>query len=149
MQSNRPEVSVRRAGSQNPAETYPSEFVSGNYFETFGIKPFAGRMFTSQDDNEGAAPTAVMSYRAWEQHFGSDPAIVGSAFMIDGKPFTIVGVAPPGFYGDRLREDPPDFYIPDIVRAGDQPEELDPEDRQSALALPYRADETGRCASRG
>ena len=112
MQSNRPEVSVRRAGSQNPAETYPSEFVSGNYFETFGIKSFAGRMFTSQDDNEGAAPTAVMSYRAWEQHFGSDPAIVGSAFMIDGKPFTIVGVAPPGFYGDRLREDPPDFYIP-------------------------------------
>jgi predicted permease len=112
MQANRPQVSVRPAGSQNPAETYPSEFVTGNYFETFGIKAFAGRMFTSQDDKEGAAPTAVITYRAWGQHFGSDPAIVGSTFMIDGKPFTIVGVAPPGFYGDRLREDPPDFYIP-------------------------------------
>ena len=112
MQANQPEVSVRIAGSQNPAETYPGEFVTGNYFETFGIKPFAGRMFTPQDDAEGAAPTAVMSYRAWSQHFGSDPSIIGSSVMIDGKPFTILGIAPPGFYGDRLREDPPDFYIP-------------------------------------
>ena len=112
MQANRPMVSVRRAGSANPAETYPSEFVTGNYFETFGIKAFAGRMFSSQDDREGATPTAVMSYHTWEQHFGSDPAVLGSSFMIDGKPFTIVGVAPPGFYGDRLREDPPDFFIP-------------------------------------
>ncbi len=112
MQSNRPQVSVRRAGSQTVAETYPSEFVSGNYFSTLGIGPFSGRMFTPQDDAEGAPPTVVMSYRAWEQHFGSDPLTVGSAFMIDGKPFTVIGIAPPGFFGDRLREDPPEFYIP-------------------------------------
>ena len=112
MQSHRPQVSVRRAGSEAVAETYPSEFVSGNYFSTFGIRPFSGRMFTPQDDAEGAPPTAVMSYRAWEQHFGSDPSVVGSAFMIDGKPFTVIGIAPAGFFGDRLREDPPEFYIP-------------------------------------
>ena len=111
-QANRPEINVRRSGSQNVAETYPSEFVSGNYFSTFGIRPFAGRLFTSQDDREGAPPTAVMTYRAWQEHFGSDPSVVGSAFMIDGKPFTIVGITPPGFFGDRLREDPPNFYIP-------------------------------------
>ncbi len=112
MQSNQPQATVRRAGSQSPAETFPTEFVSGNYFSTFGISPFNGRMFTPQDDQPGAPPTAVMSYRAWEQHFGSDPSVVGSSFMIDGKPFTVIGVAPPGFFGDRLRQNPPDFFVP-------------------------------------
>ena len=112
MQSNQPQTTIRRAGSETAAETYPTEFVSGNYFATFGIKPFAGRMFTPQDDQSGAPPTAVMSYRAWEQNFASDPSAVGSSFMINGKPFTVIGIAPPGFFGDRLREDPPDFFIP-------------------------------------
>ena len=112
MQANQPEMSVRRAGSESVAETYPSEFVSGNYFSTFGIKPWAGRMFTMRDDAEGAPPTAVMSYRAWEQHFGLDPSVIGSAFMIDGKPFTVIGITPPGFFGASLREDPPEFYLP-------------------------------------
>ncbi len=112
MESNQPEATVRRAGSQSVAETYPTEFVSGNYFSTFGIAPFAGRTFTPQDDQQGAAPTAIMSYRAWQQHFASDPTAVGSSFMIDGKPFTVIGITPPGFFGDRLREDPPDFFIP-------------------------------------
>ncbi len=111
-QANQPEVSVRRAGSSNAAETFHSEFVSGNYFSTFGITPFAGRMLTPQDDTPGSAPVAVMSYRAWQQHYGLDPSVVGAAFMVDGKPFTIAGVAPPGFFGDRLRDDPPDFFIP-------------------------------------
>ncbi len=111
-QANEPRVSVRAGSSGQAAETFPSEFVTGNYFSTFGIQPFAGRMFTPEDDREGAPPTAVMSYRAWQQHYGLDPSVVGSNFMIDGKPFTIIGITPPGFFGDRLREDPPDFYIP-------------------------------------
>src|SRR5579863_653651 len=49
-ESNEPRVSVRRAGSQQPAETFPSEFVSGNYFATFGIQPFLGRMLAPGDD---------------------------------------------------------------------------------------------------
>jgi predicted permease len=112
MQANQPQVSVRRSGSQSPAETLPNEFVSGNYFSTFGIQPFAGRMFTASDDKPGSSPVAVMSYRAWEQHFGSDPSVVGSTFMVDGNSFTVVGIAPPGFFGDRLRENPPEFYVP-------------------------------------
>ena len=111
-QANEPQISVRRGGTQAAAETFPAEFVSGNYFLTFGIQPFTGRMLMPQDDQAGAPPTVVMSYRAWQQHYGLDPTIVGSGVMLDGKPFTVVGVTPPGFFGDRLREDPPDFYIP-------------------------------------
>jgi len=111
-QANEPQISVRRSGSQAAAETFPAEFVSGNYFLTFGIQPFAGRMLTPQDDAAAAAPAVVMSYRAWQQHYGLDPSIIGSSFMVNGRPFTVVGVTPPGFFGDRLRDDPPEFYIP-------------------------------------
>jgi len=111
-QSNRPDLSVRRGGAAGPAETLPGEFVSGNFFSTLGIQPFAGRLFTGDDDRLGAVPTIVLSYRAWQQHFGSDPSVVGSSFMIDGQPFTVAGITPPGFYGARLREDPPEIYIP-------------------------------------
>jgi hypothetical protein len=81
-------------------------------FSTFGVPPFAGRLFTSQDDTPGAPPVVVMSYRAWQEHFGLDSSILGSTVMVDGRPFTMIGIAPPGFYGDRLRADPPDFYFP-------------------------------------
>ncbi len=111
-QGNEPEISVRRAGSQAQAETFPSEFVSGNYFSTFGLRPFVGRLLTPQDDTAGAAPVVVMSYRAWQEHYGLDPSVVGATFMLNGKPFTVAGIAPPGFFGDRLREDPPEFYLP-------------------------------------
>jgi predicted permease len=111
-QANQPDISVRRSGPYDMAETFPSEFVSGNYFSTFGIQPFAGRILTPQDDTIGAAPALVMSYRAWHERYGLDPSIVSSTLMINGKPFTVVGIAPPGFFGDRLRENPPDFYLP-------------------------------------
>src|SRR5271166_1995285 len=111
-EGNEPRISIRRAGSQTAADTFPAEFVSGNYFSTFGIQPFAGRMLTPQDDQPAAPPAVVMSYRAWQQQYGLDPTVVGSSFVVNGKPFTVVGVTPPGFFGDRLREDPPDFYLP-------------------------------------
>ncbi len=60
----------------------------------------------------GAPPVAVMSYRLWQQRYGSDPSVIGSVFDIDEKPFTVVGIAPPGFFGDRLRNNPPDFFLP-------------------------------------
>ncbi len=110
--ANESEFSVRRAGSDAPAETFPGEFVSGNYFSTFGLRPFAGRLLTPQDDAAGAAPVMVMSYRAWQEHYGLDPSVVGGSFMVNGKPFTVAGIAPPGFFGDRLRDDPPEFYLP-------------------------------------
>jgi predicted permease len=111
-QSNRPELSVRRGGSAGPAETFPGEFVSGNFFSTLGILPYAGRLLTVDDDRLGAAPAIVLSYRAWQQHFGIDPSIIGSSFMVDGQAFTVIGITPPAFYGARLGQDPPDVYLP-------------------------------------
>jgi predicted permease len=100
-----------RSGS-GMAEPFKGEFVSGNYFTTFGLNAFAERMLNAQDDRPDASPVAVLTYRAWENHYGLDPSVVGSTVTIDSKPFTIVGIAPPGFFGDRLRENPADLYIP-------------------------------------
>src|SRR5437016_2935774 len=105
-------LSVRRLGVSSFAEPYKGEFVSGNYFSMFRIQAFAGRLLTPLDDSSGALRVAVMSYHTWQQHFGLDPSVVGSTFDINGVPYTISGVTPPGFYGDTLRSDPPDYWLP-------------------------------------
>jgi len=105
-------LGVRRAGSPAPAEPGLGELVSGNYFAMFGIGAYAGRIFTSADDRPGAPPVAVMSYHAWRERYGLDPSVVGASFILAGLPVTIAGVAPPGFFGDTLRSDPPDFWLP-------------------------------------
>ncbi len=107
-----PQFGVRRSGGSEPAQSYPGEFVSGNYFTMFGIKAYAGRAFTASDDRPDAPPVAVMSYRLWQQTYGTDPSVIGSVFDIDDKPFTVVGITPPGFFGDTLRNNPPDFFLP-------------------------------------
>ena len=104
-------IGVRRSGTSQPAQSMRSEYVSGNYFSMFGIGPYAGRVFTSDDDRKGATPVAVISYRAWQQKFGADRALVGSSVSMNGQPFTIIGIAPSGFFGDRL-ENPAAFWIP-------------------------------------
>ena len=104
-------VGVRRPGGSQPAQSMRSEFVSGNYFATFGIGPYAGRVLRPDDDRKGASPVAVITYRAWQQRFGADPSVVGGAFTMNGQPFTVVGIAPPAFFGDRLT-DPAAFWIP-------------------------------------
>ena len=78
----------------------------------FGIRAYAGRVLTAQDDQPGAPPVAVMSYRLWQQKYGSDPSVIGSVFNLNDKPFTVVGITPPGFFGDTLRSTPPDFFLP-------------------------------------
>ncbi len=112
MSANVYQISVRRSGSKAPAEPFTGEFVSGNYFATFGLQPRTGRLLTPQDDRAAAPPALVISYRAWQRHFGLDPAIVGSTVTVNGSPYTVAGVTPPAFYGDRLRADPPDFFLP-------------------------------------
>src|SRR4029077_11661405 len=106
------DLSVRRGGDSAAAQPYKGEFVSGNYFEMFGISAFAGRTLTAKDDIAGAPPAAVISYHTWQTHFASDPSVIGASFVIDTLPYTIVGVAPARFYGDTLRSDPPDFWLP-------------------------------------
>jgi predicted permease len=105
-------IGVKRHGIQEPAKSEAGQFVSGNYFTMFGVHAFAGRTLVSGDDNPGAPPVAVMSYRAWQANYGLDPSVIGGIFNINQKPFTVVGVAPPSFFGDSLREVPPDFFIP-------------------------------------
>jgi predicted permease len=103
---------VQRSGSAEAAHSYPGEFVSGNYFKMFGIGALAGRTLLPRDDQAGAPPVTVMSFRSWQQDYGSDPSVIGSVFNINDKPFTLVGITPPGFFGDTLRSDPPDFFLP-------------------------------------
>jgi predicted permease len=104
------DLNVRRAGSA--AQPYKGEYVSGNYFPMFGIEPFAGRVLGPADDSPGAPPAVVMSYHTWQRRFGSDPSVIGSTVNINGVACTIAGVTPEGFYGDTLRSDPPDFWLP-------------------------------------
>jgi predicted permease len=105
-------IIARREGSQNLARSVMGEFVSGNYFSTFGLVPAAGRLITDADDVAGAPDTAVMSYETWKDDYNKDPAVVGNTFWVNTKPVTVVGVAPEGFYGDRLESTPPNFYLP-------------------------------------
>ena len=110
MQSGQNMMTVRR-GSE-PAKAERSEYVSGNYFSTFGIGAFTGRMLTPADDTTGAAPAVVMNYQTWRSDYGSDPSIVGSTLYVQGQPVTVVGIAPPGFFGDRIRSSPPALWLP-------------------------------------
>jgi putative ABC transport system permease protein len=106
-------LGVRRAGTNQQADTRNGEYVSGNFFRTLGVHAWRGRLFTDADDQEGAAPVAVMSFHAWEEKYGSDPSVVGSTWEINGHPFTIIGVAPPGFGGAKMVAwGMPDIWMP-------------------------------------
>ena len=111
-QAGRYQIGVRRQGSDHASEPFGAEFVSGNAFDTFGISAWMGRLLRASDDVKGAAPVAVISYRTWQQKFGSDPTVVGASFLVNGQPFTVVGISPPGFFGERLTSDPASFWIP-------------------------------------
>ncbi len=105
-------LTVRRAGTQNQAKSAVGTFVSGNYFRVFGLSPAVGRLFVDADDQKGAPVTAVLSYDEWQETYSGDPKIVGSTLYINTKPATIIGVAPKGFYGDRIDTNPPKYYLP-------------------------------------
>jgi predicted permease len=110
MQSGGNMMTVRR-GSE-PAKSERTQYVSGNFFTTFGVGPFGGRVLTDEDDIAGAAPVVVMSYQAWQSDYGGDPSVIGSTFYMQGQPVTVAGIAPPGFFGDRIRSSPPAIWIP-------------------------------------
>src|SRR5579862_1801854 len=87
-------LTVRRAGPQTAAQSAIGEFVSGNYFRTFGLRPRAGRLFTDADDVKGAAVTAVMSYSTWQHEYAGDPSLVGATLYVNTRPVTLIGIAP-------------------------------------------------------
>jgi macrolide transport system ATP-binding/permease protein len=105
-------VTMRREGPGEQPHAVRSEYISGNYFTMLGLAPGSGRLMTASDDHEGVPITAVLSYGAWQRLFAGDPSIVGATVAINTHPLTIIGITPPGFYGDRMGERPPDVYLP-------------------------------------
>lgn len=103
---------VRREGSKDLSKPLQASYVTGNYFTTLGVNALGGRVFSNEDDKPGAPPVVVMSHHAWQAEYGSDPSIVGSVLVVEGHPFTVIGVTPPGFFGETLRADPPALWVP-------------------------------------
>jgi predicted permease len=86
--------------------------VSGSYFSTLGVQSAIGRVFTADDDRvPGEHPVAVASYGYWQRRFGRDVTILNRVVRISGTPITIIGVAPPGFFGEHVGV-APDVWVP-------------------------------------
>jgi putative ABC transport system permease protein len=91
----------------NLSQSGQTEFVdgvwtTGGYFDVLGVRPVLGRMLNASDDTRGGGPegaVAVISYTFWQQRFGGAADVIGRPLTIERIPFTIVGVAPPGFFG--------------------------------------------------
>ncbi len=86
----------------NPSRAFVDE-VSGNYFDVFGIQPYLGRFFHASDERgSNSAPYIVLTYAYWHSHFQNDRGVIGRTVQLNKHPFTIIGVAPPGFHGPVL-----------------------------------------------
>src|SRR5829696_2151745 len=109
---------IARAGAQmnvsygDQTERVRGELVSGNFFEVLGVRPWAGRFFTQDDDRTPSAhPVAVLSYNFWESRFNKDPNLIGKTILINEQSITVLGITPPGFYGVDLSNNP-DVRVP-------------------------------------
>jgi predicted permease len=105
-------MSVRREGAGVASKPLRTEYVTGNYFSTLGVSAYGGRLLTPDDDRPAAPPVVVLSHHAWQLTYGGDPGVVGSKLVVEGHPFTVIGVTAPGFFGETLRGDPPDLWLP-------------------------------------
>ena len=108
-------ITARRGTNDALPRSSRGELVSGNYFQMFGLQPFAGRMILPTDDVDGAPMVAVLSYASWQRDYALDPSVVGSTFVLNTHPVTIIGITPPSFYGDHLDDTPPDFFLPIVM----------------------------------
>ena len=110
VQSGQNSYYVRRGESET--QNLRVEYITGNFFSTLGVNAFLGRPLTAADDVPGAAPAVELSYASWQSDFAADPSVVGSTIFIQTHPFTVAGVAPPGFFGDRVTGRPPAIWVP-------------------------------------
>jgi predicted permease len=115
--SGRDHLEVRWPGTKasGPAERRDGQLVSGNYFSVIGVSALLGRVFEPADNLLNARPAAVISYPYWRRRFHGDPSAIGRSVDLNGTPFTIVGVTPPKFFGERVGQ-PPDFWLPLIFQ---------------------------------
>ena len=101
-----------RIGKDKDTEKITGELVSGTYFDTLGLQPAAGRLIGDDDDRiPGGHPVAVASYAWWQRRLAADPASIGQTVSINSTTYTIVGVAPAGFFGVTVGRSP-DLWIP-------------------------------------
>jgi putative ABC transport system permease protein len=108
-----------------------SELVSGNYFSILGLKPALGRLFVFEDSaSRGASPVVVLNYRYWKQTFASDPSVINQSILINGNPFTIIGVVQPGF-DSVIAGTVPAFFVPITMKAQMTPAWDELENRRS------------------
>jgi predicted permease len=105
-------LSAHRTGDNAGAFPLVASLVSGNYFSFLGVKPLVGRVFSPDDDHEGAAPVAVISYTLWQTKFGGDRHLVGSTVILSGHPVTLIGITAREFHGERNTQSPADLWIP-------------------------------------
>lgn len=109
-----------------------SYLVSGNYFDVLGVKPALGRYFTQEDDKApGAHPVAVITYNCWKKRFGGAPDTVGRNVIVNGRSFSIIGVAAQGFYGSEISY-VPEMWFPMMMLAQIEPGSNYLEDRDSS-----------------
>jgi macrolide transport system ATP-binding/permease protein len=102
---------TRTLSIRGQATTASTEYVTGEYFRGLAVAPAAGRLIGSEDDRPSAAPIAVISFAISQNRFGGPPNAIGQSILVDNVPFTVIGVAPPEFFG----VDPaasPDVYLP-------------------------------------
>jgi predicted permease len=103
-------------GSAAGNETARVKLVSGEYFSTLGVQPAAGRVFNSEVDRaRGGSPIAVVSYSFWNRRFGLSPDVLGRSVKIHHTSLLIVGVTPPGFFGETVGETP-DIWVPMMMQ---------------------------------
>jgi predicted permease len=104
-----PKSHVRFSGGEEDAR---GKMVSGAYFAVLGVHPAAGRFFDSSADRPfGAAPFVVLSDAYWTRRFGRDPSVIGKSMVIQKTAFNVIGVAPAGFSGETVGQNP-DFWVP-------------------------------------
>jgi putative ABC transport system permease protein len=116
---------------RNQPELVAAELVSGNYFDVLGVQPALGRVLVASDDLvPDANPVVVLSFSYWQRRLGGDPAVVNQSILINGRPFTVIGVAAPGFHS-VVMGDTPDVFAPMTMKAEVMPGLKDLEDRTS------------------
>jgi hypothetical protein len=137
-------VSVRRTGIDAAARPLRSEYVTGNYFSTLGVGAFGGRVLTEDDDTPVATPVAVLSHHAWQSVYGSDASVVGSTFVVEGHPFTVIGVGPAGIFRRHTPKQSARSVDSAAPGTADRRRELAPAPAGRGLAARHRPAAAGR-----
>jgi predicted permease len=106
-------LTMQLVGSSNSPqrEQVKGHLISGSYFQVLGVNAILGRVLTPVDDKPAALPAAVISYYFWRDRFNLDRSTIGKVVDLNGTMFTIVGITPKGFFGERV-ENPPDLWLP-------------------------------------